>query len=176
MTIVYQRGYRGGRRRSSSRLSSVVQSYKKVIFRIEASFSSGFQNEQIALGVDSVAAGQTSATDPNVPTGSIIKYIEVQFAASNVVLTPCFLNCTLQYVLSGQTTVDPNLVGGHAQRNQVLHMDMFTIGEGQNSTHKFKFKIPKKFQRLREGMAWHLAWRNSATVSRQVQMIYKFYR
>ncbi len=167
------RGSRGIRRRS---LGNVVQSYKKIIFRIAAGFSAGFQNEQIVLGVDSVAAGQTSATDPNVPTGSLIKYIDIQFAVSNLVSTPCYINCSIQYVLSGQTTVDPNLAGGHAQRNQILHMEMYSIGADQNSNHKFRFKVPPKFQRLREGMSWHLTWRNSATVNRQMQAIYKFYR
>ncbi len=154
----------------------VIQSYKKVIFFVNASFGPGFQNEEFAVGVDSVAAGQTSATDTNVPTGSIIKYFEVMFAASNVVSTPCFVNCTLQYTLSPQTAIDPNAVGGDPQRNQVLHMDLFSIGQSQNSTHKFKFKIPKQFQRLREGMRWKLTWRNSATVNRECLIIYKFYR
>ncbi len=170
---MFQRGYRGSRRRSGPR--PVIKSFKKVIFRISASFSAGFATEQIAIGVDALAPGQVSVTDPNVPTGSIIKYIEVQFAATNVVSTPCFINCTLQYLVAGQAVINPNAVGGSNQRNQVLHMDMFTIGANQNSTHKFKFKIPKKFQRLRAGMEWQLAWTNSATVNRQMQAIYKFY-
>ncbi len=147
-----------------------------MIFFVNASFGPGFQNEEFAVGVDSVAAGQVSATDTNVPTGSIIKYFEVMFAASNVVAAPCFVNCTLQYTLNPQAAIDPNAVGGDPQRNQVLHMDLFTIGQFQNSTHKFKFKVPKQFQRLREGMRWKLTWRNSATVNRECLIIYKFYR
>ncbi len=154
----------------------VIQSYKKVIFFVDASFSAGFQNDELAVGVDNATVGQTSATDTNVPTGSIIKYFEVQFASSNVVLTPCFINCTIQYRLAGQTAINPNSMGGSNQRNQCLHMDLFTVGEGQNSTHKFRFKVPKGFQRIREGMRWTLTWSNSATVNRQTQCIYKFYR
>ncbi len=169
------RSYQGGRRRSSGP-RNIVQSFKKVIFRVNASFGAGFTNEQIAVGVDSIAAGQTSATDNQVPTGSIIKYFEVQFAASSVVSTPIYLNCTIQYRLSGQTFIDPRLVGGDKQRNQVLHMDLFSVGSNQNSTHKFKFKIPKGFQRLREGMEWALTWSTNGTVNREFQCIYKFYR
>ncbi len=154
----------------------VIQSFKKVLLYLEAGFSAGFQTERIALGVDSVAAGQTGVTDTQVPTGSLIKYIEVQFAISNLVSTPCYINCTLQYILSGQTFIAPSVVGGSGQRNQVLHMDMYSVGANQNSNHKFKFKIPEKFQRLREGMAWHLTWENNASVNRQAQIIYKFYR
>lgn len=174
--MFHSRGYRGSRRRSGGGLGNVVQSYKKILYIVNASFSAGFQNEEIALGVDSVAAGQTSATDVQCPTGCIIKYIEVQFAAHNIVAGPCYLNCTLQYRLQSQAGIDPRLMGGNAQRNQCLHMDNFSVGQHQNSTHKFKFKIPKKFQRLREGMKWTLVWSNTATVNREIQIIYKFYR
>ncbi len=141
-----------------------------------ASFAAGFQNELLVDGKDSVAAGQTSATDAEVPTGSIVKFIEIQFACSNLVSVACYVNCTIQYSLATQNTINPDAVGGNAQRNQVLHQDLFVVGADQNSTHKFRFKIPKKYQRVREGVAWKLTWANSATVNRKVQVIYKFYR
>lgn len=164
-------GYRGSRRRSGPR--PMIKTYKKIINFASASFSAGFQQEVIATGVDSIALGQTSAGDVNVPTGSRISGFEFQFAVSNVVLTPCFLNCSIQYVLNNQVAQDPDLLGGNPQRNQVLHQDLFTVGEGQNSTHKFKIKIPQKFQRIREGMSWLMVWSNSATVNRTTQIIYK---
>ncbi len=169
------RGYRGSRRRSGG-IRAVIQSYKKVINFAPASFGAGFNSQFIATGVDSVAAGQTGATDVNVPTGSIIKYFEVQFCVSNSVATACYVNCSVQYALSGQGFVNPDSVGGAGQRNQVLHQDLFTVGNQQNSTHKFKFKVPKKFQRLREGMSWALTWSNNVTVNNKTQIIYKFYR
>ncbi len=172
--MFHTRGFRGGRKRSGPR--PVIQSFKKVLFFVQASFSSGFQSEQLVLGVDSVAAGQTSATDAGVPTGSLVKFIEVQFAVNNSVATPAYVNCTLQLIQSQQTALDPGLVGGNTRRNNVFHMDMFSIGQDQNSTHKFKFKIPKGFQRVKEGTQWALVWSNSATVNRQCQAIYKFYR
>lgn len=135
------RHFRGSRGMGRRRMVAPIQSYKKVLHFAEASFSAGLANELLIDGKDSVAAGQTSATDAAVPTGSIIKWIEIHFAVSNVVLTPCFINCTIQYSLSGQGVVDPDLCGGDARRNQVLHMDLFTVGEGQNSTHKFRFKV-----------------------------------
>ncbi len=141
-----------------------------------ASYAAGFNNQIFLTGVDSVAAGQTGVVDGDVPTGSIFKYVEVQFCASNVVSTAIFVNCTLQYKLAGQPLVDPELVGGSAQRNQVLHQDKFTVGADQNSTHKFKFKIPKQFQRIREGVQWSLTWSNNGTINNTTQIIYKFYR
>jgi len=171
--MFHSRGSRGSRRRRGP--GPIVKSFKKVIFFVNASFTTGFQTDQLAVGVDAIAPSQTSATDGNVPTGSIIKFIEVQFSVSNVVSTPCYVNCTLQYRLNQQLVVDPRIVGGNPRRNNVLHMDNFSIGADQNSTHKFKFKIPKQFQRLREGMSWDLVWSNSATVNRETQAIYKFY-
>ncbi len=171
---VYHRGSRGSRRRSGPK--AVVQSFKKVILFVDASYGAGFNNQVIVTGIDSVAAGQTGKTDTNVPTGSIVRFFEVQFAANNATGVPAYINCTIQYILSGQNFVDPDLIGGHAQRNQVLHMDLFSVGQNQNSTHKFKFKIPPKFQRVREGMKWAMVWGNTASINNKTQIIYKFYR
>ncbi len=171
--LMFRRGSRGTRRGG---IRPVIQSYKKVIFYAEASQASGFDSLVIVKGVDGKAAEQTSATDTDIPTGSILKYFEVQFAISNLVSTPCYVNCTIQYKLSGQTFEDPVLVGGGKQRNQVLHMDMYGIGKDQNSNHKFKVKIPKQFQRIRDGVQWAVVFRTNATINRQMQVIYKFYR
>ncbi len=168
------RHFRRMARRSGAR--PVTQSYKKVLLFINASFGAGFAQEIIAQGKDSLAAGQTTATDANVPTGSILKYFEIQFAAHNIVSTPCYINCTIQQVLPGQTALDPNTVGGSNQRNQVFHQELFSVGKDQNSTHKFKFKVPKGFQRMKEDLKWMMVWRTSASVNREMQVIYKFYR
>jgi len=174
ITVRHYGGYRGSRRSHGPK--PVVVSFKKVLNFASASFSAGFQSERFIIGKDSQTSEQLTATDSDVPTGSIVKYVEIQIALNNSVATPVYINCSIQYHLSGQTVVDPDLVGGDDQRNQVLHQDLFTVGQDQNSTHKFKFKIPKKFQRIRAGTEWKLVWSNSATVNREVQMIYKFYR
>ncbi len=169
---MFHRGFQGSRRRST--LRPMVNTYKKVLHFVNASFGAGFTNDFLVQGQDNISPKQTSNVDGAVPTGSRIKFIEVQFAAANNVATPIYVNCTLQYKLGGQAFIDPNTVGGHNQRNQVLHMDLFSVGNGQNSTHKFKFKIPKKFQRVREGMDWALVWRTNGTLNRELQAIYKF--
>lgn len=171
---MFRRGFRGSRRRSGAR--PVIQSYKKILNFLEVGVSAGNNIEQVITGTDSATSGQTSATDAVVPTGSIVKFIEVQFAVNNSVAVPAYITCSLQYKLGGQSFIDPSIAGGSNQRNQIMHMDLFSIGQDQNSTHKFKFKIPKGFQRLREGMAWALVWNNSVTVNRRILVIYKFYR
>ncbi len=171
--MYHTRGNRGGRRRG---MQAVIQSYKKIINFVPASYGAGFNSQFMATGQDSVAAGQTGVTDVNVPTGSIIKFLEIQFAVSNIVSGPTYVNCTIQYILSGQGVVNPDSVGGNPQRNQVLHQEFFAVGKDQNSLHKFKFKIPPKFRRLREGMSWVMVWSNNVSVNNKTQIIYKFYR
>ncbi len=170
---MFHRGFRGTRRRNGNRRQTV---YKKVLNILEASQASGFTNERIAIGVDSVALGQTSNTDTQVPTGSYIEFVEVQLAISNLASIHCYINCSLQYLLSGQTVIDPQAIGGNPQRNQVLHQQLFTVGQNQNSSHNFKFKIPKQFQRLREGMSWQFVWSTNQTVNRSLQIIYRIKR
>ncbi len=165
------RHFRRMGRRSGSR--PLRKTYKKVLNFAEASFAAGLRGEVFVSGADSVAIGQTSGTDATVPTGARVTFLEVQFPVTNAVDQTAYINCSIQYVLSSQSVVDPDGVGGNPRRNQVLHQELFSVGFNQNSTHKFKFRIPKIFQRVREGMTWQLVWSNSNTVNRRIQVIYK---
>ncbi len=165
------RGYRGSRSRSMSR--PMIKTYKKILNFLELSVASGFRQEILIKGVDSSTMGQLTNVDPNVPTGARVKFIEVQFCISNLAAIHCYINCSLQYTLSNQAARDPQALGGNNQRNQVLHQDLFVVGKDQNSTHKFKFRIPPKFQRMREDMLWSLVWSTNQTVNRSIQVIYK---
>ncbi len=167
------RSYRGSRRRSS--LGNVVKSFKKVLNVIPASYTSGFTNVILTTGVDAISPGQLSITDQNIPTGSVVKYIEIQFAAVNLTATAGILGFALQYFLAGQTPIDPSAVGGHPQRNQVLHQACIAAGDNQNVNRTFKFKIPKKFQRTKEGMGFAFSWSTNVTVTAAIQVIYKLY-
>ncbi len=166
------RGYQGMRRRNGPR--PFVKTFKKIINSGQASVTSGANQEVLATGVDAIAPGQTTATDPNVPTGSRIRYLEIQFACVNLTAGAVIINMNVQFLLSGQATIDPNLAGGHPQRNQMFQTRLFSAGPEQNSNHVIKFKIPPKFQRVKEGMSWVLSWNGSQTVTRVVQTIYKF--
>ncbi len=169
---MFHRGYRGSRRRA---FRPVIKSYKKVLYGAPASFGAGFNSIFLVQGKDNISPNQSNATDADVPTGSIVKYIEIQFAISNLVSIACFINCSIQYTLAGQSAKNPNQIGGSNQRNQVMHLDLYSVGANQNSTHKFKFKVPKQFQRVKEGMDWTLTWSNSESVTMNSQAIYKMY-
>ncbi len=157
-------------------MKSIVKSYKKVLNIIPSSYGVGFNTTTIAKGVDGASADQTSNTDGNVPTGSVLKYIEIQFACVNLAAAAAIINTSIQYVLPGQNALDPITVGGDNKRSQVLHLDMFASGDSQSVNRQYKFKIPKRFQRLSEGMSWTFSFRNSGTVTASMQMIYKFYQ
>lgn len=131
-------------------------------------------NTNIALGVDSVAIGQTSITDANVPTGAKIQAIKVCYSASNLATVGIEVGVVLQYRLSGQSSIDPLAVGGHAQRNQVLKTWHKGIAQDDSLNINEWIKIPKKFQRLREGMSWTLsASSNSVARTESMMFIYK---
>lgn len=164
-------------RRRSSRMAPVIQSYKKVINSAPASRAAATDiTIFMTAGKDSVAAGQTSVTDPDVPTGSVIKYIEIQYCVTNLVAISAFFNITIQLVHSGQSPVSPLTVGGSPQRNQVFFQQLFSVGKEQNSTHVYRFKIPKKFQRVREGDSWLFTTNGSVVYTDAMMIIYKFFR
>ncbi len=155
---------------------TVIQSYKKVLNYLPASFGAGNNNIVMVQGKDSLAAGQTGVTDADVPTGSIIKYIEIQFALANNGTSGAFINIAIQYTVSTQTPVAANAIGGDEQRNQVLHQRCYQVAPDQNSTAVFRFKVPPKFRRVREGMDWVMNWSTSESMAMAAQVIYKFYR
>ncbi len=169
-----------GRRRTrrSTRPMAVVQSYKKVLNFAPTSRAASTQvNYELVKGTDSVAAGQTGPTDAAVPTGSIIKSIEIQYTDQNLVNIASFLHVCIQRRLSGQAaSVGCNVVGGSPQRNQVHWQSLRTIGQNQNVVIVKRFKIPAKYQRVREGAIWEFSNLASTIHTNACQVIYKFYR
>lgn len=156
---------------------SVVQSFKKVINEAPTSRPAATTIGRTAsVGTDSVAAGQTSATDTAVPTGSVIKYIEFHYSFVNLVNVASFMHLCIQLLHSGQTAVAPNVVGGSPQRNQVFWQAQRCLGQTQNGNMVIRFKIPPKYQRVREGDSWQLTRTCDTVFSDSCQLIYKFYR
>lgn len=154
----------------------INKSYKKVLNYGPSSTGAGIVVHQpIVVGVESLSPGQGSPTDGTVPTGANVKYIDIQFTIANLAGVFCPTNIAIQYLLSGQTAIDPRVVGGHAQRNQVLLQLLRSTGEGQNQTYHIKFKIPKKFWRMKESMSWQFSYVSNVSTSWELQVIYKQY-
>ncbi len=163
-------------RRRTSMMRPVIRSYKKVLNIAPASRAAAATiSDPLVTGTDSISPGQTTVTDATVPTGAIVKFIEIHYCATNLVAISHFQSLTIQHLHSGQTGISPLVVGGNPIRNQV-HLQMhWSIGQFQNSTRVIKFKIPKRFQRVREGDSWNLVRLGSAVYADSVLVIYKFY-
>ncbi len=164
-------------RRFKRRSLSVVQSQKVILTYAPASRTGGtIVPFGLSEGKDGIPAGQASGTDETVPTGSVIKFMEIQYCVSNLTNQACFSSVSIQRIHTGQSHIDPRSVGGDAQRNQVFFQKIFNIGDNQNSNHVFRFKIPKKYQRVREGDKWQFVTVNDSNIDDNLQVIYKYYR
>ncbi len=171
---MYRRGSRGSRSRG---MQAVIQSYKKVINHAPASSAAGVDRIFAATnGQDNVTVGQTSAIDFSVPTGAIVKYIEWQVGLINIVSNPAFAHVIIQLKHSGQANLSPDVIGGDPLRNNVYHQDCFSVGADQNTNRKYKFKVPKRVQRVREGDVWQVIVSVNQAYNSVCQVIYKFYR
>lgn len=162
------------RRRSTG---TIIQSFKKVLNFAPTSIAAGGNNTyNMVIGDETSVAGQTTATDAKVPTGALVKFIEIQFSNANLVSIASFMHIAIEHLRATQTIVSPNAVGGDPQRNQIHFQAMWNIGKDQNSNRVFRFKIPKKFQRVREGDVWTFVTTCDTIHTAAAQVIYKFYR
>jgi len=164
------------RRRRTRGIRPVIQSFKKVINEAPVAQAAGSRSVLITTGVDSTAAGQTSPTDVDVPTGSLIKYLELQMGLGQIVGGSVIVHYSLQLMRSQQVAVPSNVVGGSPRRNQVFRQYCFALGINQNFNRVIKFPVPERFQRVREGDNWVLEITTSNTLTQVFQFIYKFYR
>ncbi len=162
-------------RRSRRVPRNIVRTYKKVLNFAPTSQSAGTKhNFDIMVGADSTAIGQTGPVDAVCPTGSIIDYVDIYYVVANLVSVFCGVHFSVQSRLSGQgATVAPNVVGGNPQRNQVYHQELRSIGEGQNMTIHYRWKVPKHIQRVRESSVWSIVLLNTAASTDSCQVIYK---
>ncbi len=165
--------FRRSMRRSAPR--SIIKTYKKVLNFAPASHGAGVKvNFDFAIGIDSISNNQGSPTDSNTPTGSIIDYVEIQYGVVNLAAAACFIHISLQSRRAGQTaTIAPNVVGGNAQRNQVYHQEMRSIGQNQNATFVLKWKVPRLIQRIREGDVLSFVILGTTAITDSCQMIFK---
>ncbi len=167
----------GSRGRRSNGIRNIVNSYKKVLNVAPGSVAAGANDVlTIATGTDSATSGQTGPEDAVVPTGSIIKFITIWHGRQNLVNIAAFLHWSLQYIVAGQAVIASNVIGGSNQRNQVLRQGMVCVGQNQNVNVIVRFKVPAKFQRLREGMGWRFVSEVDVASTAATQCIYKFYR
>ncbi len=152
-----------------------IQSYKQVAVDGPASRAAGTDiNHVFVLGVDNYTGPSGALSE--VPTGAKIGFVNILLCFTNLVSISALLHLNIQILRSGQSGVTPGAVGGNPQRNQVLHTMMKFLGHDQNSNFVLRVKIPKMYQRVREGDQWTITYRCDTVFASATQVIYKFYR
>ncbi len=152
-----------------------VQSYKQITVDGPANRAAATTIVHTFLsGLDNYV-GPTAANS-EVPTGASVSSVLVMLTFTNLVSVSALLHLNVQLFRSGGTAVTPGAVGGSPARNTVIYTQMIFLGQNQNNNFMFRVKIPKLFQRVREGDAWQLRYRADAVFASATQVIYKFYR
>ncbi len=150
-----------------------MRTYKKQLNYVIVS-SALVTADNLAVGVDSLAIGQTSITDANVPTGTRIRGFLIQLSITNPGTTSVEWGANVQYLLSGQAAnVPPLAVGGNPQRNQVIKSWHGIIAQDSMTNLNVYVKLPKQFQRIKEGTLWRIVIDSSAAREQAIQVIYR---
>ncbi len=152
-----------------------IQSYKNISVDGPASRAAATNIfHTVLVGTDDYAG--PSAANNEVPTGAKVMSMTVMVAFINLVSVSSLLHFNFQFMRSGQAPITPGAIGGNPQRNQVISTFMKFLGQNQNSNFMFSVKIPRVYQRIREGDFWSLAYRADTVFASATQVIYKFYR
>ncbi len=163
------------RRRNFTSNLQVIQSYKQIAVDGPASRAAATTIVHTFVnGVDNY----TGPTGSNsiVPTGAKVMSIIIFACFTNLVSVSSLLHLNVQMRRAGIAGITPGNVGGASQRNTVIFTDMKFLGQNQNSNFIFRLKIPKMFQRIREGDSWEIRYQADAVFASATQVIYKFYR
>ncbi len=156
-------------------MAAPIQSYKQQSVDGPASRAAATNiSHTFILGVDNYTG--PSAANSEVPTGAKITNIQILLGFTNLISVSGLLHFTIQLLRTGQSQITPGAVGGSSQRNQNFFTMMRFLGQNQNNNFILNFKIPKGFQRVREGDQWRLVYRCDVVFASATQVIYKFYR
>jgi len=168
--------YRRGRSRGSrSSTMNPIQSFKQISVDGPASRAAGTDIvHSYAFGVDNYTG--PGANNNEIPTGAKVSSVTIMAAFTNLVSVSALVHFQLECLRSGQSGPTPGAVGGNPERNNVIHTRMFFIGQNQNTNLMFRVKIPRIFQRVREGDIWTITYRCDAVFASATQAIYKFFR
>ncbi len=163
------------RRRNYSRNLQVIQSYKQISVDGPASRAAATTiNHQLLTGVDNYTG--PSAANSEVPTGAKVMSILIMACFTNLVSVSALLHLNVQLLRTGTPGVTPGAIGGVNTRNTVIFTHMVFLGQDQNSNFVWRLKIPKIYQRIREGDLWQIRYRADTVFASATQTIYKFYR
>ncbi len=169
------RSYRGSRRSSMPR--GARRSVKYQVTQAGSSEAAGIQAVTMWKGKDEETLGQTGVNDTDVPTGSIVPSVEIWMPKVNLGSgTANFITWSIQRTQTGQAVVDPIVQAGNPLRRNVMLTGKLGLGTGQNNNLHFKYRVPKKYQRVGDGDVWNLVMNNGLAVSTEYMFIFKVYQ
>ncbi len=152
-----------------------IQSYKQISVDGPASRAAATNiNHTFLSGVDNYS-GPTVNND-EVPTGCSVMSVLLMLTFTNLVEISSLLHLNIQCRRNGTGAITPGVVGGNPERNTVIYTQMVFLGKNQNNNFMFRVKIPKIYQRIREGDNWQIRYRADTVFASATQVIYKFYR
>ncbi len=152
-----------------------IQSFKQITIDGPASRAAATNIvHDIVVGVDNYTG--PTANNNEVPTGAKIMSILVLATFTNLVSISSLLHFNIMMVRGGAPSPTPGAVGGSNQRNTVVFTHMAFLGQNQNSNFVFRIKVPRIYQRIREGDTFKIKYRTDTTFASATQAIYKFYR
>ncbi len=152
-----------------------IQSYKQVTVDGPASRAAAtIIIHDVLLGVDNYTG--PGASNSEVPTGAKVMSFLLMATYSNLVAVSSLMHFHVQFRRSGTAVVTPGVVGGNPLRNTVTTTRMFFIGKEQNTTMVILVKVPRIYQRIREGDIWSILYSSDTVFASATQAIYKFYR
>ncbi len=150
---------------------SPIISYKNIVVDGPASRAAATNIDHVfALGADS------ATVNGSIQTGSKIMSVLIFASFQNLVAIALTLHLNVGIIRGASTFPTPGAVGGTINRNQVFFTHQAMIGKEQNNNFVFRLKIPKIYQRVREGDQLILRYRGDAVFSSVTQVIYKSYR
>jgi len=153
-----------------------TRSVKYIVEVAGASESAGLTAHTICTGTDNATLGQTGVTDVAVPTGSKIVLFDIRMPKVNLgAATANFIHWSLQITKSGQSVVNPIGQSGNPLRTNVMLSGVLGLGAGQNNSLHIRYKVPKRFQRIKDGDVWNIVNNNGLAVSAIYEFVYKVF-
>ncbi len=152
-----------------------IQSFKQITVDGPASRAAATNiTHRFVLGIDNYAG--PTATNDEVPTGAKVMSATLFMSFSNLVSINALLHYHIQCLRFGGAIVTPGVQGGSPLRNTVIHTGMLFIGKEQNTNLQLNIKIPRIYQRIREGDQFFIVYRCDAVFASATEVLYKFYR
>ncbi len=152
-----------------------IQSFKQITVDGPASRAAATNIlHRFVVGVDNYTG--PSAANDEVPTGAKVMSATLFLSFSNLVAVSALLHYHIQCQRTGSPIITPGAQGGSPSRNTVIHTGMLFIGKEQNTNFQIQLRIPRIFQRIREGDQFFIVYRVDAVFASATQALYKFYR